>query len=150
MRTVVQRVLNARVTVGGKTVGAIGPGLLVLVAVEEGDTLRDTLFMSRKLTGLRIFEDAEGKMNRPIADIGGQLLLISQFTLYGDCRKGSRPSFTRAAAPQLAEELYESLAEQIRQSGVKVETGRFRARMQVASVNDGPVTLIIDSRKMLY
>lgn len=150
MRTVVQRVRRASVTVSDDVIGAIGPGLLVLVAVEAGDTREDVAFISRKLVSLRIFDDLEGKMNRSIADIRGEILLISQFTLFGDCRKGTRPSFSRAAPPEQAEELFGQLAESIGHAGIAVETGQFRARMEVYSVNEGPVTVVIDSRKVLY
>jgi D-tyrosyl-tRNA(Tyr) deacylase len=150
MRAVVQRVLNADVKVGTSVAAAIGRGLLVLLAVETGDTLKDVAFMSRKLLGLRIFEDPQGKMNLSVSDVEGEVLLISQFTLLGDCRKGNRPSFIRAAQPELAESLYLQLADQIRQGGIRVETGRFRARMEVSLVNEGPVTLILDSNKKLY
>ena len=150
MRSVVQRVRNARVTVDGTEVGAIGQGLLVLVAVQGGDGPDDLDFMTRKLINLRIFADPEGKMNLSVRDVGGSILLVSQFTLFGDCRKGNRPSFTRSAAPQVAEDLYLQLAETLEREGVPVETGRFQAMMQVHSVNDGPVTVIIDSKKGFY
>ena len=150
MRAVVQRVEEASVKVGEKVQGAIGPGLLVLLGVESGDTRDDLLFMARKLVSLRIFDDGSGRMNRSVREVGGDLLLVSQFTLFGDCRKGTRPSFSRAADPETAERMYEELAAAIRQEGLKVETGLFQARMRVFSVNEGPVTLIIDSRKKLY
>jgi D-tyrosyl-tRNA(Tyr) deacylase len=150
MRSVVQRVRNARVTVDGTEVGAIGQGLLVLVAVQGGDGPDDLDFMTRKLINLRVFADPEGKMNLSVRDVGGSILLVSQFTLFGDCRKGNRPSFTRSAAPQVAEDLYLQLAETLEREGVTVETGRFQAMMQVHSVNDGPVTVIIDSKKGFY
>jgi D-tyrosyl-tRNA(Tyr) deacylase len=150
MRAVVQRVLNADVKVGAGVVAAIGRGLLVLLAVETSDTLKDVAFMSRKLLGLRIFEDPQGKMNLSVSEVEGEVLLISQFTLLGDCRKGNRPSFIRAAQPDLAESLYIQLGDEIRQGGVRVETGRFRARMEVSLVNEGPVTLILDSNRKIY
>ena len=150
MRAVVQKVLKASVEVEGAVVGTIDRGLLVLLGVEESDRRQDVDFMGRKLVGLRIFQDSEGKMNLSVADVAGKILLVSQFTLFGDCRKGSRPSFTRAAPPEQAEELYLELAEKIRRDGIPVETGRFRAKMLVASVNEGPVTLIIDSKKKFY
>ena len=145
MRAVVQRVSEASVTVAGDVVGRIDAGLMVLLGVAEGDTEAETQWMADKLVGLRIFEDDDGKMNRSVVDAGGSILLVSQFTLLGDCRKGKRPSFIGAAAPEIAEALYERVAEQIRAAGVGVETGRFRTEMRVALVNEGPVTLIIDS-----
>lgn len=148
MRAVVQRVLHAEVTVDGEVIGAIQKGLLVLVAVEASDSEGDVAYMSRKLLGLRIFDDSEGKMNLSVTDVKGEVLLISQFTLFGDCRKGTRPSFSRAASPELAEALYLQLVDKIRQEDTPVSTGRFRARMKVSSANEGPVTLIIDSRKL--
>ena len=150
MRAVVQRVEEASVTVGEVVQGAIGRGLLVLLGVESEDTRDDLLFMARKLVSLRVFDDGSGRMNRSVREVGGDLLLVSQFTLFGDCRKGTRPSFSRAADPETAERMYEELAAAIRQEGLKVETGLFQARMRVSSVNEGPVTLIIDSRKKLY
>jgi D-tyrosyl-tRNA(Tyr) deacylase len=150
MRAVVQRVSQASVEVEGAALGGIQRGLLVLVGVEEGDGWKDVDFICRKLVALRIFEDSQGKMNLSVSDVAGKVLLVSQFTLFGDCRKGSRPSFTRAAPPEQAEELYLKLAGRIRREGILVETGRFRARMRVASVNEGPVTLIIDSKKEFY
>ncbi len=145
MRVVIQRVKRATVTVDGETVGAIGRGLLVLLGVKQGDTEADTGFLVNKTLGLRIFPDDSDKMNRSLLDIGGELLVVSQFTLYGDCRKGKRPSFTAAAPPDLADALYEKFCAQARAQGVKVATGRFAAMMDVELVNDGPVTIIIDS-----
>jgi len=150
MRAVVQRVLHADVTVAGIVIGTIEEGLLVLVAVEAGDSQADVEFMSRKLLSLRIFDDSEGRMDLSVSDVKGEVLLISQFTLFGDCRKGTRPSFSRAASPELAEDLYVQLVDGIRLEGIPVETGQFRARMEVSSVNEGPVTLIIDSKKKLH
>jgi D-tyrosyl-tRNA(Tyr) deacylase len=150
MRVVVQRVSKAHVEVQGAVVGAIQDGLLVLLGVEESDRQEDVDFICRKLVGLRIFEDLEGKMNLPVSSVGGQILLVSQFTLFGDCRKGNRPSFSRAAHPELAQKLYIQLAEKMRQKGLQVETGCFRAQMKVDSTNEGPVTLIIDSKKNFY
>ncbi len=147
MRAVVQRVLNAKVSVSGAVIGAIQRGLLVLVAVEADDTEEDVAFLGKKLRNLRVFDDTDGKMNLSVADIKGRLLVISQFTLLGDCRKGLRPSFSRAAPPEMAELLYLQLVDRIRMEGVEVETGQFRARMEVSLVNEGPVTLIIDSKK---
>lgn len=148
MRSVVQRVKRASVSVDGKVVGRIEAGLLILLGVGEKDSAGDLEWMVDKLIGLRIFEDEEGKMNRSIQDMGGQILLVSQFTLYGDCRKGKRPSFSTAAPPELAKALYEQAADKIRAYGIPVETGVFQAEMQVELVNDGPVTMLLDSEKM--
>ncbi len=150
MRSVVQRVLRASVTVDGVEVGAIGHGLLVLVAVEVDDGPADLDFMRKKLVNLRVFADPEGRMNLSVGQVGGSVLLVSQFTLFGDCRKGNRPSFTRSAAPDAAEDLYQQLVRAVERDGVPVQTGTFRAMMEVHSVNDGPVTLIIDSRRGFY
>ncbi len=148
MRAVVQRVSQASVTVAGEVVGQIGPGMLVLLGVADGDDERDAATLADKIVGLRIFEDEEGKMNRGLADIGGAMLVVSQFTLLGDCRKGRRPSFVAAAAPETAERLYEVFVEHVKAAGIEVGTGRFRQHMDVALVNDGPVTLLLDSRKL--
>lgn len=147
MRAVVQRVSAASVTVEGRKVGSIGPGLLVLLGVARGDTEKDGEYLAEKLAGLRIFEDEEEKMNRSVAQIGGSILLVSQFTLYGDVRHGRRPSFTQAAPPEEANRLYEDLAQKLRDKGLPVETGQFQAHMEVALVNDGPVTILLDSGK---
>ena len=147
MRAVVQRVSAASVTVEGRTVGTIGPGLLVLLGVARGDTEKDGEYLAEKLAGLRIFEDEEEKMNRSVAQIGGSILLVSQFTLYGDVRHGRRPSFTQAAPPEEANRLYEDLAQKLRDKGLTVETGQFQAHMEVSLVNDGPVTILLDSGK---
>jgi len=147
VRAVVQRVQEASVTVGESEVGRIGGGLAVLVGVGEDDTDKDVRYLSRKIAGLRIFEDSAGKMNLSVLDTGGSVLLVSQFTLYGDCRKGRRPSFTSAAGPDRAQELYEDLADALRERGLEVETGEFQAEMKVQLVNDGPVTLLLDSQK---
>lgn len=147
MRSVVQRVKRASVTVNGQTVGQITDGLLVLLAVGQGDSVNDLTWMVDKLVGLRIFEDEEGKMNRSILDMGGELLVVSQFTLYGDCRKGKRPSFSSAAPPDQAKEMFEKSVEAIRSYGLKVETGIFQAEMDVELINDGPVTILLDSEK---
>ena len=147
MRAVVQRVTVASVSVEGKTVGAIGPGLLVLLGVSREDTEKDGAYLAEKLAGLRIFEDEEEKMNRSVAQVGGSILLVSQFTLYGDVRHGKRPSFTQAAAPDVANRLYEQLADSLRAKGIPVATGQFQAHMEVALVNDGPVTILLDSGK---
>lgn len=149
MRAVVQRVTEASVTVDKKTIGAIGQGLMVLLGVEKGDTEKDGAYLAEKLAGLRIFEDENEKMNLSVQQVGGSILLVSQFTLLGDVRHGKRPSFTQAAPPQEADVLYENLADQLRQKGIPVETGQFQAHMEVALVNDGPVTILLDSRKLL-
>jgi len=148
MRSVVQRVSSASVTIEGDVIGQIGCGLLVLLGVAADDTEEDARQLADKIVGLRIFEDDAGRMNLDLAQIGGSLLVVSQFTLLGDCRKGRRPSFVAAAAPARAESLYEAFVAAARQLGVEVATGRFRAMMQVALVNDGPVTLLLDSRKL--
>lgn len=147
MRAVVQRVTEASVTVDGKNVGAIGPGLLVLLGVAREDTEKDGAYLAEKLAGLRIFEDEDEKMNLSVAQVGGNILLVSQFTLYGDVRHGKRPSFTQAAAPEEANRLYEALADKLRAKGIPVATGQFQAHMEVALVNDGPVTILLDSGK---
>jgi len=146
VRVVVQRVSRARVRVGGETVGEIGSGLLLLVGVGRGDDERDAAWMAEKVSGLRIFENEPGKMNLSVVEVGGGILSVSQFTLYGDCRKGRRPSFVDAAPPDAARELYETFNDLLRAKGLKVETGVFGAMMEVELVNDGPVTLIVDSR----
>jgi D-tyrosyl-tRNA(Tyr) deacylase len=148
MRAVLQRVSEARVEVDGRVAGEIGRGLLVLLGVAHGDTRADGEYLVRKILGLRVFSDDAGKMNRSVADMGGALLVVSQFTLYGDCRKGMRPSFDQAARPELARELYEAFVTLLRAQGTKVETGIFQADMKVSLVNDGPVTIIIDSGKL--
>ncbi len=148
MRAVVQRVSRAQVTVADELTGAVNKGLLVLVGVTEGDTEKDAQYLADKVTGLRIFEDENGKMNLSVKDVGGKILSVSQFTLYGDCRKGKRPSFDKAARPEAANMLYEKFNELCRQQGVQVETGVFRSHMQVELVNDGPVTILLDSSKL--
>jgi D-tyrosyl-tRNA(Tyr) deacylase len=145
MRACVQRVSSARVVVEGETVGEIGRGLLVLLGVAAKDGDKDLHWLVDKVVGLRIFEDADGKMNLGLADVGGELLVVSQFTLLGDCRKGRRPSFIAAAPPEQAERVYEQFVAAARSQGVRVATGRFRTHMHVELVNDGPVTLVIDS-----
>jgi len=145
MLACVQRVSEASVTVDGEVVGQIGRGLLVLLGVAATDTAADAEWLAQKLVGLRVFDDAEGKMNLSAADVHGAMLVVSQFTLLGDCSKGRRPSFTRAAPPELAERLYEHFVSCVRQHGLPVATGRFRAMMQVALVNDGPVTLLVET-----
>lgn len=149
MRCVVQRVTQASVTTGGETVGQIGPGLMVLIGVGAEDTERDVRYIADKVPELRIFEDEAGKMNRSLLDAGGAILAVSQFTLYGDARGGRRPSFIAAARPEQANALYETLVAAWREKGVTVETGRFRTEMQVSLVNDGPVTILLDSTKLL-
>lgn len=145
VRAVVQRVARAAVRVEGAEVGAIGPGLLVLLGVARGDGEAEARWMAGKLAGLRIFEDAAGKMNRAVAEAGGALLVVSQFTLLGDARKGNRPSFTGAAPPEQADPLYQRTCALLREQGLRVETGRFRATMAVELVNDGPVTILLES-----
>jgi len=147
VRACVQRVSQCSVTVDGQVVGQIGRGLLVLLGVTHDDTQADVDYLAEKTTGLRIFEDDAGKMNRSVLDIGGQVLVVSQFTLWGDCRRGKRPSFTDAAPPELAERLYDQFVAAVGRLGVPAATGQFRAHMDVALVNDGPVTLLLDSRK---
>jgi D-aminoacyl-tRNA deacylase len=146
MRAVVQRVLEASVTVEGKQVSAIGPGLLVLVGVGKEDAEPDVTWLAEKVANLRIFEDAEGKMNRSLLDTSRAMIAVSQFTLYGDARKGRRPSFIDACEPERANVLYERFCAESRGLGLRVQTGIFRADMKVALVNDGPVTLLLDSR----
>jgi D-tyrosyl-tRNA(Tyr) deacylase len=148
MRAVVQRVSHAKVTVNGSTSGEIGLGLLVLLAVGHDDTEADANYLAEKIAGLRIFEDVEGKMNRSVRDAGGSVLSVSQFTLYGDVRRGKRPSFDDAAAPELARQLYEHFVQAIRDTGLRCETGRFQEMMQVELVNEGPVTILLDSKKI--
>ena len=148
MRLVIQRVLKSCVKVDGETVGQIGPGFLVLCGVEEGDTANDVKYCIDKTVNLRIFEDDAGKMNRSILDVGGEILAVSQFTLHGDVRHGRRPSFITAARPETAVPLYEAYCEGIRDAGVHVEKGIFQADMKVSLINDGPVTLLVDSRKV--
>ena len=146
MRAVIQRVTESRVTVGDRLTGSIGKGLLVLLGISEGDTRTDADFLAEKIVNLRIFEDAEGKMNLSCLDLAGEMLVVSQFTLLGDCRKGRRPSFIQAADPSIALPLYEYFIDTARKSGIRVETGEFGAMMAVSLVNDGPVTFILESR----
>ena len=147
MRAVVQRVTSASVTVDGETVGAIGPGMMVLIGVSSEDSPADLKYIAEKVMHLRIFDDENGVMNRSVLDVGGQILAVSQFTLYGDARGGRRPSYFRAAKPEQANEMYEQLIACWREAGIVVETGRFRTEMQVSLVNDGPVTILLDSEK---
>lgn len=148
MRAVVQRVTEAAVSVEGRVAGEVGGGLLVLVGVEQDDTPKDAEYIADKVAGLRIFNDEEGKFNLSLADVNGGVLVISQFTLHGDCRHGRRPSFTQAARPELAIPLYEAVASRLRDQGFPVATGEFGAHMHVRLVNDGPVTILLDSRKV--
>ena len=148
MRACIQRVTEASVRVEGETVGEIGAGLLVLLGVAAGDTEADLRYLADKTIGLRVFEDADGKMNQSLIDASGQMLVVSQFTLLGDARKGRRPSFVGAAEPELAEEYYRAFVDRVRDCGVTVACGKFRADMQVHLVNDGPVTILLDSRKL--
>src|SRR5262249_51521046 len=147
MRAVIQCVSRAKVTVSGEIAGEIGHGLLVLLAVGQGDTAADADYLADKTIGLRVFEDADDKMNLSVTDANGSLLVISQFTLYGDVRRGKRPSFDAAAPPQQARELYEYFVEKIRAAGLRCETGRFQEMMDVELVNKGPVTILLDSKK---
>lgn len=147
MRAVVQRVSGAKVTVNGQISGQIGPGLLVLLGVGQNDVEADAGYLAEKIAGLRIFEDAQGKMNRAVGESGGAVLAVSQFTLYGDVRRGKRPSFDAAARPEQARRLYEHFVEKVRAAGLRCETGRFQEMMQVELVNEGPVTILLDSEK---
>ncbi len=145
MRSVIQRVSRARVTIEGEETGKIGRGLVVLLGIHHSDTPKDIKWMSDKIINLRIFEDDNGKMNNSLFDINGEVLIVSQFTLYGDCRKGRRPGYSSAARPEIAEPLYEQFVERVRQNGIPTATGTFQKMMNVELVNDGPVTLIVDS-----
>lgn len=147
MRAVIQRVSRAQVSVAGELVGQIGPGLLVLLGISKTDTRADADYLASKILGLRIFDDENGKMNLSLGETGGTILAVSQFTLYGDVRKGKRPSFDEAAPPLLARDLYEYFVLKIRETGVVCQTGRFQAAMQVELVNDGPVTILLDSAR---
>lgn len=147
MRAVVQRVTGASVSTEGEVIGKIQKGFMVLLGVGEDDTEDDIKYIADKIIGLRVFEDENGKMNLSIQEVGGEVLLISQFTLYGDCRKGRRPSFDKAGKPEKANELYEKTIQYLRDKGVHTECGKFGADMQVELVNDGPVTLLLESKK---
>ncbi|MCP8967283.1 D-aminoacyl-tRNA deacylase [Ectobacillus ponti] len=147
MRVVVQRTREASVTVEGKVVGHIPSGLLLLVGITHSDTEADAAYVAEKVANLRIFEDEQGKMNHSVLDSGGQILSVSQFTLYGDCRKGRRPNFMEAARPEYAREIYEMFNDELRKQGLHVEIGEFGAMMDVRLLNDGPVTLIIESKQ---
>lgn len=149
MRAVIQRVKEASVTVEGKLAGRCGKGLLVLLGVKDSDDESQVAYISDKIANLRIFEDEEGKMNRSVLDVNGEVLLVSQFTLYGDCRKGRRPGFSQAAAPEKARTLYEEVVQSLKERGLHVEEGVFQAHMDISLVNDGPVTLLLDSEKNL-
>jgi len=146
MKAVIQRVKQSSVSVNHHIIGEIGKGLLVLLGVAKEDSDKDADFLADKIVNLRIFEDENNKMNRSLIDTGGEMLVVSQFTLFGDCRKGRRPSFTEAAEPDKANALYEYFIRQVKQKGIRVQTGQFRAMMDVALINDGPVTLIVESR----
>ncbi|NLS96910.1 MAG: D-tyrosyl-tRNA(Tyr) deacylase [Planctomycetaceae bacterium] len=148
MLACIQKVSRAQVTVAGEISGKIGKGFLVLLGVAEGDTEAEARLLADKAAGLRIFEDADGKMNLSLSDVGGAMLVVSQFTLLGDCRKGRRPSFTDAAPPEVAESLYEIFVKTVADHGIETATGRFRQHMAVELVNDGPVTLLLDSRRL--
>jgi len=145
VRVVIQRVSEARVSVGLEIMGAIGPGLCILLGIGRDDRERDADFLTDKILKLRIFDDDQGKMNRSVTECGGELMIVSQFTLYADWRKGNRPSFSDAAAPELAERLYQYFVQRLRASNLRVATGRFQSHMQVSLVNDGPVTFVLDS-----
>lgn len=149
MRAVIQRVTRASVSVDGEEIGAIGRGLMVLLGAGQDDQDADLQYILDKTLNLRIFADAQGKMNRSLSDVAGELLVVSQFTLYGDCRKGRRPGFTGAMAPELAERIYERFVAEARARSVTVATGRFGADMSVSLINDGPVTIVLDSSKIL-
>ena len=148
MRAVVQRVSRAQVTVAGQRIGQIGPGLLVLLGVHRDDQEQDAAALADKLTNLRIFEDKAGVMNLSLLENGGAMLVVSQFTLFGDCRKGRRPSYSTAAPPEMANRLYEIFTDKVRQQGITVATGQFQATMEVELVNSGPVTLLLDSTRL--
>jgi len=149
LRAVVQRVTRGSVTVKGELVAEIGAGLVVLIGVGSGDTEADAAYLAEKIANLRIFEDKEGKMNLSLLDTMGSVLAVSQFTLYGDCRKGRRPSFSEAAIPEVANELYEDVVNKLKQYGLNVATGCFGEHMVVEIINDGPVTLLLDSKKII-
>ncbi len=148
MRAVVQRVTEAGVRINGETVGSIGRGFLALIGVETGDTEADRRYIAEKVPNLRVFEDENGKMNLSLKDVGGEILAVSQFTLLGDARGGRRPSFITAARPETANPMYEALVREWREQGIRVDTGVFGADMKVSLVNDGPVTILLDSRKL--
>ena len=149
MRAVIQRVTSASVSVAGERIGSVGLGFLILLGVTQGDGEREADYLAAKCAGLRVFRDAEDKMNLSLADVGGGALVVSQFTLYGDCRKGNRPAFVAAARPETAVPLYERFVAKLREAGVPVETGEFGADMEVSLVNDGPVTILMDTAEMI-
>ena len=150
MRAVIQRVKHAKVTIEGKISGEIEKGFLILLGVSPEDTKEDALYLARKCVGLRVFEDENGKMNRELADVGGKILAVSQFTLYADCRKGKRPNFIGAAKGEQANELYEYFVDCCRSLGIETQTGRFGADMKVDLCNDGPVTILMDTAEMMH
>jgi len=145
MRALIQRVKRGKVTVGGEVVGEIGHGMVILLGVKEGDTEKEADFLAEKVVNLRIMADSQGKMNLSIKDIGGEILVVSQFTLYGDTAGGRRPSFIKAAKPDLAKRLYQRFIEKLKEKGIKVETGRFGEYMEVEIINDGPVTILLET-----
>ena len=148
MRAIVQRVTSAQVEIGHEKTGSIQKGLLILLGIAEGDDLSDVTYLANKVLNLRIFEDSDGKMNLSVQQIKGELLVVSQFTLFGDCRKGNRPSFVEAAPPEKAKQLYQSFIEKLNESGLLVESGQFQAEMEVILNNQGPVTILLDSQKL--
>jgi D-tyrosyl-tRNA(Tyr) deacylase len=148
MRAVIQRVKEARVEVEGEVAGRIGEGILLFLGIRKDDTQDDIKYLVEKVLGLRMFDDDAGKMNLSITDVGGEILVVSQFTLYGDCRKGRRPSFDEAASPDMAERLYDIFVEEVKKRGINVQTGRFRAIMDIHLTNSGPVTILLDSRRV--
>ena len=149
MRAVIQRVSSASVSIGGRTVGAVGTGFLILLGVTHGDGEREADYLAAKCAALRVFRDSEDKMNLSLKDVGGGALVVSQFTLYGDCRKGNRPAFVAAARPETAAPLYQRFIQKLREAGVPVETGEFGADMEVSLCNDGPVTILMDTDEMM-
>ncbi len=144
MRVLIQRITQGKVTHEGKTIGEVGPGLCIFLGIARQDTEENVSYLAEKVTKLRIFEDGAGRMNRSLADAQGEILVVSEFTLYGDCVKGNRPSFSQAARPEQAEKLYRLFVERLRACGLRVSTGQFQAKMEVAIVNDGPVTFILE------